>query len=253
MIFVTGLHRSGTSLLHFLIGAAPGYVALGEIDTFIRSRDNLAKAASSSCSCGATISNCPFWGGLLPNLKGDGDYAPVLEHFRSHFPGQVPVDSSKHLHVLDQVSDAKVVCSIRDVRGWCVSMGKPTLRGYLSWYKENLRLKRSLSSRPHLMVSYDELALRPEASIQRIGESLGVCEPEAMLRFSDAEHHAVHANRMKDQPAKMAAIRYDYRWFNEPRARLPAVAVPWVMKFNADNVYGYVRDDFVDSPYRKWN
>lgn len=250
MIFVTGLHHSGTSLLHFLIGAASGFVALGEVSTFIRSRSNLEKADVSTCSCGATIANCRFWGGLLPRLNGDGDYAPVLEHFASLFPGQVPVDSSKHLHVLDQVKDATVVCSIRDVRGWTVSMGKPTLRGYLGWYKENRRLMAFLSDRRHLMVSYDELALRPEASTRRIGDFLGIEDTRSMLSFSGSEHHAVHANRMKDQPAKMAAIRYDYRWFNESRSRLPDLALPWVMRFNADSVYGYVHDDFIDSPYR---
>ncbi len=250
MIFVTGLHRSGTSLLHFLIGAAPGYVALGEISSLIRSSDNLAKAATSTCSCGTSILDCPFWGPLVPRLVGDGDYQPVLDHFRSCFPGKVPVDSSKHLTVLEQVPDATVVCSIRDVRGWCVSMGKPTLRGYMSWYKENLGLKRALAGRPYLMVGYDELVLRPDASMRRIAGFLGVCDPGSMLRFGGGEHHAVHANRMKDQPAKMAAIRYDYRWFNDPRSRLPAFALPWVMKFNAENVYGYVHDDFVASPYR---
>lgn len=253
-IFVTGLHRSGTSLLHFLVGACPGYIALGEISTFISSRENLANASQGSCSCGVAITHCPFWSGVLPRLEGDGDYTPVLEHCRAHFPGRIPVDSSKHLCALERLPDARVLLSIRDVRGWSVSVGRPTVRGFRNWYRRNLELRNALEDRQYLMVSYDELALRPERSNRRLRSFLGAPAGTDAFRtgsFAGFEHHAVHVNQMKDQPAKMAAIQYDYRWFDDPRVTLPSLLLPRVMRFNRENVYGYVHDDFVRSAYSR--
>jgi hypothetical protein len=250
MVFVAGLDRSGTSLLQFLVGALPGYVALGEILSLIGSPQAISRAGTSSCSCGTTIAECSFWGELVPRLKGDGSYAPVLEHFERIYPGQVPVDSSKDASVvLRQVPDSRVLFSIRDVRGWTVSQNRQNLLGFLCWYRGNRRLTAILRDRDHLVVGYSELALRTEQSFHRVAEFLGISDdPPDFRTFGSAEHHAVHVNRMKNQPEKMRTVAYDYRWFRETKWVMPWVLLPFVRSFNNDFVYGHVRDLFESSP-----
>jgi hypothetical protein len=251
MVWVAGLHRSGTSLLHFLVGALPGYIALGEILSLIDNPDAIARADTSTCSCGSTIAACSFWGQLLPQLKGDGDYAPVIDHFRKRYPGQVAVDSSKDYRtVLTQMPDARVILCIRDVRAWAVSNQCQSVRGFVSWYRRNRALMNALKDRTYLTIGYGEATLRPDETFQRMADYLGIAEPPDWHGFGRAEHHAVHVNRMKDQPEKMAAIQYDYRWFTEKKWLIPSLLLPPVMKFNRQVVYGHVRDMFQSSPQR---
>jgi len=251
MIWVAGLHRSGTSLLQFLVGALPGHVALGEISTLIASPQMIARAGDSFCSCGTSIAECSFWGELLPRLNGDGDYAPVLEHFEKYYPGQVPVDSSKDVAVLRQVPDVRVLFCVRDVREWSVSEGRQSVRGFLSWYRRNRELLAKVRDRDRLIVGYPELALRTEESFRRVAEFLGISDPPDCRNFGRAEHHAVHT-AMKNQPEKMKGVLYDYRWYRETKWVVPWTLLPFVKKFNNDVVYGNLHTDlFVSTPYRR--
>jgi len=248
MVRVVGLHRSGTSLLQFLVGALPGYVALGEIRSLIESTSAIGHATESTCSCGNTIARCPFWGDIVRNLTGDGDYQPVLNRFVEMYPGRTIVDSSKGLEIPEGVSKAKVLLCIRDVRGWAVSHRRPTVRGFISWYTENRALIRKLADSEYLRVSYDELALRTEPALRRITDFLGVAPtPSPRIDFRNSEHHAVHVNKMKNDPAKMAGIRYDHRWLRDTRWSIAAAALPFVMKFNREQVYGTVPNEFVET------
>ncbi|GAA4639084.1 sulfotransferase [Actinoallomurus vinaceus] len=57
VIFVGGVSRSGTTLLHRLLGQLPGVVSLGEVsnlwETGLKNGD--------LCTCGELISSCVFW------------------------------------------------------------------------------------------------------------------------------------------------------------------------------------------------
>lgn len=239
MIFIGGMHRSGTSLVHFLVGAHPQCIAVGEVWSLIAHPDAIAAADTTWCSCGEHIATCTFWGPLLPRLDGSGDYAPFLEHFRDRYPDRTYVDSSKHLEAIGRSRPAKVLYVMRDVRGWSDSTQRSGVRAFLSWKRSNERQMEYLRREEidWLRVSYDELGLRPEASLRRITTFLGLPYTDQMMRYGDVEHHAVHTD-MKRDPHKMAGVTYDYRWIQSARGQISAALLPGVMRFNRDHVYG---------------
>ena len=57
LVYIAGYPRSGSTLLLRLLGAAPGYFAIGELhEVWLRSfiEDQL-------CGCGRSFSECDFW------------------------------------------------------------------------------------------------------------------------------------------------------------------------------------------------
>ena len=237
--------------MHFLVGAHPRCVAMGEVWSLIGRPESIATADTAWCSCGETIASCRFWGPLLPELDGSGDYAPFLARFQQCYPGRLCVDSSKNLEAMRITHPAKVLHVIRDVRGWSISSGRRGLRAYLSWKRDNERRIEFLNRGKYdwLLVSYDELNLRPEPSLRRICNFLGLPYTDQMLRYGEVEHHGIKTN-MKEDPRKMAGIAYDYRWMHDPRAQLPSALLPWVMRFNSRHVYGTCERKNRDRPDR---
>ncbi len=57
MLFISGLGRSGSTLLELLLGDIPGVVSIGEVNHLWQRglRDN------DLCECGAPFHQCPFW------------------------------------------------------------------------------------------------------------------------------------------------------------------------------------------------
>jgi len=272
IVFVGGLHRSGTSLLQFLLGAHPGYAAVGEVYGLIQSGSRyLRRAGEVGCSCGVNADQCEFWGPLVPQLRraaqaADADrYGLFLRHFAAFFGnGAIPVDSSKDpraLRILNTMPDVEVevLFSIRDVRAWTVSVQRASeggrhgalgsVRTFWRWYRGNRRYMAALqgSGLRWLTVSHEELVLRPEPSLNRIMSFLGDSVRGDMLNFNQAGHHAVLVNRMKSNREKMNHLRYDHRWFyRSGQWMLPALLLPNVMKFNHAQVYGHAGNVFED-------
>ncbi|MEM7217826.1 MAG: hypothetical protein AAF515_05635 [Pseudomonadota bacterium] len=242
-ISVGGLHRSGTTVVHFLLGAHPHCVAIGEAWGFISSKASIERADEIGCSCGAPASECSFWGPLVPKLAGDGDYAPVFERAREVYGDAILVDSSKSLAARRALEgDVFRLHVIRDVRAWAVSTERVNWRGMRAWHRQN---RRMIDAGSDMVVSYDELALRPEATLNAICENIGLeADIPSMLRFGAAEHHAVKCNRMKGDPNKMAGLVYDNRWFTDDRWLRPAMLSPVVMRFNKRQVYGHAPSIF---------
>jgi hypothetical protein len=164
----------------------------------------IASAEAAWCSCGKTIASCRFWGPLLPELDGGGGYAPFLARFRQCYPGRVCIDSSKNVEAMQITHPSKFLHVIRDVRGWSISSGRRGPRAYLSWKRDNERRIDFLNREKYdwLLVSYDELGLRPEPSLRRICNFLGLSYIDQMLRYGQVEHHGIKTS-MKEDPRKM--------------------------------------------------
>lgn len=272
MVFVGGLHRSGTTLLQFLVGAHPDYAAVGEVYDLIQSgSESLRQAGEVQCSCGVSAERCRFWGPLIPTLQhtaGGSEterYKLFLHRFEEFFgSGIVPVDSSKDLRALQHLAQirglqTKVLFSIRDVRAWTVSVreragrnrgqnsGPGRVRAFWRWYRGNIRYMEALGNTDlrWLLVSYEELVLRPEQSLERIMTFLGDSVRGDMLNFDQAGHHAVLVNRMMGDRQKMTHLWYDNRWFcRTGHWTFPALLFPNIMRFNREHVYGYVDNSF---------
>ena len=57
IIFISGVGRSGSTLLDRVLGQTPGVVSVGEVYRFWSHR----YLRRSWCSCGALVAECPFW------------------------------------------------------------------------------------------------------------------------------------------------------------------------------------------------
>jgi len=206
MINVGGLHRSGTTLAQFILGSHPDCMAFGEIDDHFRKY-----IPDTNCSCGKPANECSFWRNVS-NLDEFNAQVKAL--------GVIPVTSDKQ--------QPATFSMIRDVRGWALSCGRQSIKGYLFWWKyykdrENLQ-------------SYEELSLQPEQAIERMCRFAGLSvELDAMMRYGLGEHHAIKCNRMSGDPSKMGKIIYDARWMAE-NSLLPTLLPP-VMVLNRRAVY----------------
>jgi DNA-binding Lrp family transcriptional regulator len=65
-----GAGRSGTTALATLLGASSEIQSLGEMHQFFEHT-----CGTRQCSCGAIISDCPYWGQVLERLPGYNDEA----------------------------------------------------------------------------------------------------------------------------------------------------------------------------------
>jgi hypothetical protein len=57
VVYLGGFGRSGSTLVERMLGAAPGWVNVGELVDLARS----VAPADELCGCGAPFSSCPFW------------------------------------------------------------------------------------------------------------------------------------------------------------------------------------------------
>ena len=276
LLLIRGLGHSGTTILDLALGAHPQMVGLGEAARILerpapadgdrgpaRLRGELR--FERRCTCGAVAAQCPVWGPLLEWLPGHDHWSLAakmhrllegLERVRD--PQQAPpawvVDSYQDDFVLPFVQDSKLEIRIvhltRDVRSWVHSRARrgreqgrclPGLRPALRWCRTNARHDRLLQRGPHpvLRVGYEELALEPEATLKRLCRWLDLDFSEQMLQpGSFSQSHVLSGNRMRFDPERSAAIRYDNAWMARPSGAAElALAVPWVAELNRRLVY----------------
>lgn len=278
VVFIAGTNRSGSSLLHLVIGAHPEYVAIGEAFGFIKpGSGRFADPEGVRCSCGKIATECSFWGKAVERLRqcnestASGRYKVLLDAFKEHFGAhRSPVDSSKDVsaaRALRDVPDAKVkvIYLIRDVRAWTVSIRKrhaqkkkdyPVYRRILGnfstpvfwrWYRVNKRKQRDLRQLgvPWFQLGYEEFCLYPALSLRKISEFLDKPFADDVLSFNNAEHHAVLINPLRNDQQKLAGLFYDNRWFYTQRQwQLPMILFPNIMSYNKSQVYGRVGSPF---------
>jgi hypothetical protein len=238
-VFITGLHRSGTTILCMILGAHPKCIAVGEVEAVIRAdRDRKwVESHYSRCTCG----KCNFWPKVMENIdKADSDdlkkrYRIFLKTFSDYFPGKIPIDSSKYipsLKAISELSSCMPIRIVRDVRGWCISKtGKITARHMLDWYKRNLFFERS--SKGAYLMGYEQLALNPHKEIVRVCDYLGLKYDEKMLDIPSPTDHILVGNRMRTQ--KNQRIIYDSRWM-KINSIWPTLLFP-IMQYNNKRVF----------------
>lgn len=207
MINVGGMHRSGTTLAHFILGAHSSCIAFGEVRAHINNYK-----AEASCSCGKEAQHCPFWGEVWT-------VADFESRAHARYPFKIPVTSDKGIN--------SAFSMIRDVRGWARSTGRQSVRGYLAWWKHYRKAERTLS--------YERLCAAPETAARLMCYYSGLPYEASMLNYGNTEHHAIKCNRMAGG-SSMGQIQHDMKWAADS-ALLPALMWP-VMRLNQQKVYG---------------
>jgi hypothetical protein len=67
VLFVTGVGRSGSTLVSNVLGSLRGFTSVGEL-RYLWER---GLAEGSSCGCGRAVASCPFWTAVLQSAYGD--------------------------------------------------------------------------------------------------------------------------------------------------------------------------------------
>jgi hypothetical protein len=144
VVFIGSLERSGSTVLDLTLGRTGRCVSFGEVARVLEphGRRGLAGVLERTCTCGASVPECQFWGPVLreigpleQSLSLSGRYAIFLARVRELYgPDTVAVDSSKYLVALDALReltmpvDLRVLFLVRDVRGWVSSSRKAARR-----------------------------------------------------------------------------------------------------------------------------
>ncbi len=241
-IFIAGLHRSGTTILNMILGSHSRCVAVGEVDNVIKPGQDRSWVEDHyhRCTCGS----CTFWPDVMEAIDESGAedlkarYTVFLKIFSEHFPGKIPVDSSKHLSTfkdLSSVSSCIPVRIVRDVRGWSVSLSNQiTPRNMLRWYRMNR--KHDTYLRGAISLGYEPLALHTEETLISLCKSLSLEYEQTMLEINNSDNHILVGNRMRTEQS--LKIDYDSRWMAKTSI-WPALLKP-IMRYNSRLVYNQI-------------
>ena len=238
LILVTGLDHSGTTILDMALGVSPQITGLGEALYMLGAGEKVTATrafsggdlASVECTCRQSAANCAFWsqGSALFRDYSIGKTFPALHDIAmARFPEtRFVLDSSpsswRYLDQLDEF-DLRVIRLTRDVRSWSASYRKRrkagTIRSYRRWMSRNKEITRVLNEKALdvFRVGYEELALRPEDTLQRICDWLGVAFlPQMLQPGAHSGSHIVEGNVAGKSSVLSASIRYDGSWMAAP-------------------------------------
>ena len=267
LVFLASIGHSGSTLLELLLGAHPRIVGLGEV------AGTIAQAAQPLpvCTCGQPAEECPIWGPVVVAQRKDSGrhlreaHGQLLDRVTEVYgPDHIPIDASKNLDALKELhswcqEDLRIILLLKDVRSFMVSLAKlPDRQGAvgfraslrrsvllraLQWYRGNRAYldffaKHDLS---HFQIGYEEFCFRTEDVLAKLCEFIGVEPDERMLTPQVSQSHIVHGNRMRLDPDKRRRIVYDNRWFHDWRVQLVAAGLPWLMRWNSEQVYTNLR------------
>lgn len=262
--YVTGLGRSGTTLLDVLLNAHSRMVGVGEVhklhgfaNLLRQARPQSVDSIGNACACGApTIWDCPFWTAVDGELRGrtgrgladlDLEASDRATFERDNFElfaavaaasgAEYVIDSSKRVGRLRRLlahPDLEVVPIhvLRNPKGRASSVGRrkgQIFRPTVQYSYRSLRLFALLFRRPHLVVHYERLAAEPEAEMRRIMGYLGLdYEPTQVTGWADSEHHNLAGNAVRRAESSEIGLRESWReemgWAT--RAGIDLIAAP---------------------------
>lgn len=247
IVYVTGLGRSGTTLLDVLLNAHSRMRGVGEVHKLHgfahvlrnpnpRSVDSIG----NTCACGAaTLWDCPFWTAVddaLVERTGRGlkdldleardratferDNFDLFAAVAAASGAEYVIDSSKRVGRLRRLlahPDLEVVPIhvLRNPKGRASSVRRrkgQVFRPTVQYSYRSLRLFALLFRRPHLVVRYERLAAEPEAEMRRIMAYLGLAyEPAQVNDWANSEHHNLAGNAVRRAESSEIGLRESWR------------------------------------------
>jgi len=209
IINVGGVGRSGTTMLHLMLGNAPDAFACGEVQSWFR--PDMKHHFRITCPCGNDP--CPVW--------------QKLRHLEAH---QFHVEACRRLNVKFVIDASKALSWFLDVRRWAGTTGPDVFnvfiwkdlvdlahsfwkRGYprMLWRAEFVKYYRRLEQcgLPVIAVNYNELVREPKKKLADLCRVLGMEYFDGKERFWEKEsHHLFSSFGVRQQlEAKDSQIR----------------------------------------------
>ena len=236
IIYITGMGRSGSTLLDLLISSHSQVTSLGEINVLsARRKKTLPQTVlESRCTCGAsTILDCLFWqrveqfsGITLEDLDMDSE-DPVIfkQHNRAIFQAAAAasgsefiIDSSKYIIRLKKLVtikdlNIKPIHIVRHPGGVVYSnikSGKNWLTHTRQYTQNFMHIRRFLENRHSFTIHYEELASTPQQTLARLMKWLELPFEETQLNWKSAPHHNIFGNNMRF--SEDSQIKLDNEW-----------------------------------------
>ncbi|MFP4561561.1 MAG: sulfotransferase family protein [Thiohalorhabdus sp.] len=247
VIYVTGLGRSGTTLLDVLLNAHSGMAGVGEVHK-LRGFARLQRCKNpqsidrigNSCACGAEdIWQCPFWtrvnaeleeryGRRLDDLDLEARNRATFRRDNYELFAAVAavkgvdyvVDSSKRVSRLRRLlkhPDLEVipVHVMRNPKGRANSVRRrkgQIFRPTFQYSYRSLRLFALLFKRLHIVVRYENLASAPEEEMRRIMKQIGLeFEPAQVNDWASQDNHNLAGNGVRAAKSSEIALRETWR------------------------------------------
>jgi hypothetical protein len=242
LIYVVGIGHSGSTLLDMLLDTHSRVAGIGEINMYDRYfADSGGKPYTQRlCTCGRHVEDCPQWDKVRSALRaGFGDEIHSLrgktpEEFEEK--NQVALraflaqsgkdwvcDSSKRpgrlQHYLESGRfDTHIIHLIRDGRATAYSYkiraGKNLYYCVARWMKQQLGIYFRWHRHPcYLLVRYEDLADRPQETLERILDALGLAfEARQLSDWRMQTHHNLGGNKMRLYTE--ASIQRDKRYLS---------------------------------------
>ena len=278
VIYVSGLGRSGSTLLDMVVSASDWVFSVGEIY-----RLEELKSIDITCACGERMSVCPFWRHVehfnIKNRVNLRDYRRVMNTIFNPFKRSVRyadhgedgalfervrnmtelpyiLDSSKdigRLMELDNNPWLKVynISVIRDVKGTAYSFSSSQKWGKAKsywvtlgkWWLVNQSLMRYLPERedPSLTISYEELCGNPQTTVKKLERFLEITIPSDYVeKIRTMQYHNIGGNPITRPPKRhnFQDITYDAKWQRELPSYKQAITNILLGKANKRWVYG---------------
>jgi len=264
IIHVISKDHSGSTLLDLMLSSGGKALGLGEVRTVL-TKLNHKQALSNPCSCGKAGVDCPFWGGILADLKDNWEsssplekYQRVLTQARNQYGEDIDlIDSSKDIAWSLKTAELEGVETLyihltKDVRSYAVSIADMHLRKsrksqlpeqtFRSWYNANKTFSRELkqTGQPTYHVQYEALCLDTEMTARSLNTALGSDYINLGAQKTDIRTHILSGNRMREEffarPTLADNIRYDYRWFYS-REWVRAYWLLWHVRHYNESLY----------------
>ncbi|NIY95167.1 sulfotransferase [Salipiger sp. HF18] len=243
MLLIVGLDHSGTTILDLALGVSPQVQGIGEAlrmcnpGAAVGSMSRLCegRAAEVTCSCGGTGAECPMWSRVTPRpfaeVSIETSFPELVAMARALRPEtRFVLDSSPsgwtHLHQL-RGFELWVVHLTRDVRSWTHSKrrrrGTGLAAAHWIWFRDSRLIEHQVARHADhsIAVGYEELALRPRETLQRICDWAGVAFDARMLTpGGHTGSHVLVGNAVSRSGSGAREIRYDGGWMAQAEAPL---------------------------------
>lgn len=293
LLFISSLERSGSTILDLKLSGLPNAVSFGEVWRVIMPHGGgLDTVKSRRCTCGEKAHRCSLWSRVFSEIERQNSqtlaqrYDVFLSVVGSIYgKNTVVIDSSKSIQsmqALSQIKNAKVyvIHTVRDVRGWMLSIRKAERRKkelpwgkilekdfrffFLSYVRHNilrmiplwlanewlLRNKRLLNhiksnQFPVLKTSYEELVFNTDSTVQKITDFLSLSSEEETIPCNK-KTHVIRGNRTAFNSSPQDSLYYEPSWMSFWRCSAILACMPWVAYCNKRWVYGYLKINKAD-------
>ncbi|MDO9150508.1 MAG: hypothetical protein Q7U33_03935 [Methylotenera sp.] len=269
VVYIAGTVHSGTTLLGMCLASTAVAIHFGEVFNILDKK--LERNLKQYCTTGVLAKDCDFWAPTLKKLDSLGEncstqdkYHVFLTSVEEHFGSEVTIiDSSKdpkHIQTLVDVVGADnltIIHLTKDVRSYAESMEQKRKRSinwkktkmfffgfgleehFIKWYKVNKRIEKAIELsgvKKTIILTYEFLCLRSHEVANLINSAHGELIIDLDKSPRRSRDYTITGNRMRENPKKLAAINYDFRWFESTRWIRPFLLFPKIRRYN-ESIY----------------